>query len=339
MYVITVFIFSICIIIGVQIRARVDAYHRETQVAIKNDQWNFIRSHIVASQATTKYVLNQDVKELKEDMIENLDFDELRDALSNNKYYKPFDDMLKSYFETNVYTKNGMDAARNSIFIMVNGNIIASYGHDQITADPSYDKTTLEFQNNSLYDIINKQFYNTSLSLHAYSQLLTQESSNLIIWQQSGPSDRSLPIYSTITMEDLENVYKKYGLDALGNYEILNAVYINDYTNIFGEDDNQSNAMNSDKIVIVQKFNIKDYLNTYSIKPDPKDIDKIEREYTHANMSIGLLEILLYIVITLVIIWAVRGINHEINEYVAYRDDNRIKHIDDDNASDEKDNE
>ena len=77
--------------------------------------------------------------------------------------------------------------------------------------------------------------------------------------------------------DDPDSFVLNYGIDALKSFEFLIPVYITEYGDVFGNyDDHTIESVNKDKIIIVQKLNIVDYINFYC--PELFDISESDKQ-------------------------------------------------------------
>ena len=194
------------------------------------------------------------------DIKTNLDMDKLRDCMDNNLPYPEFDGILRKHLQGNAFinTNAVINRNRNNIFVIINGKMVATYIHgSQFTGDAAIEMGSSV----TPQDLINEYFYNPELSNDAIEKILRQYN-GLIVWQQRKPIDSSIPKYTTFGMDDLAYIYENYGIDGFESFDILLPVYITEYGNIFGDYDvpGESKFDDNNKIIIVQKLNLKDYI-------------------------------------------------------------------------------
>ena len=252
----TITIFILCSIRKVVLEFRNVAY--EEYIEQETEKFDIILDDAIE---LGRFGLKNSANKIQLDIEENLDMDKLEDCLLNNTPYPEFDAILRETLQKNVYTRySDIDQNRNNIFVIINGNVVASYNHDgKIFSSP-----VRLGSDNKVEDIIGTKFFNVSLSQRAINMILNQYKGHLIIWQENQPKNPDIPKYTTMNRNTLHDILHKFGIEGLESYEILIPVYITEYGNIFGDIDvpGDSNTSNN-KIILVQKLNLVDYIDHY----------------------------------------------------------------------------
>ena len=216
---------------------------------------------------------------IQKDIKEKLDLKVLKTCMNDNLPYPEFDNILRDNLQYNVFTKHKeMDNNRNNIFVLVNGNIVASYNH----VNDAFDDVIKLGSTITLDHMINEYYYNKELSLGASHKLNTQYK-DLLVWQSYDPG-YEYKKYSNINLKTLDEIFIRDGLDVLKSYELLIPTYITDYGNIFGDSDIPGSNEKNNKIIIVQKLNIVDWINYKHpgfFTPDTTD----DIDYNYNNLS------------------------------------------------------
>ena len=222
---------------------------------------------------TASYSLQKDIKE-------KLDLSVLKTCMNDNLPYPEFDNVLRDNLQYNAFTKHKeMDNNRNNIFVLVNGNIVASYGH---TYD-AFDNVIKLGSTVTLEHMIREYYYNKELSLDT-SHKLNNQYKDLLVWQSCDPG-KGYEKYDRVNLKTLDEIFIRDGFEALSTYEILIPTYITDYGNIFGDVDIPGSNEKTNKIIIVQKLNIVDWINYKHpgfFTPDTTD----DIEYNYNNLSV-----------------------------------------------------
>ena len=285
-YIIIFALFLITISVSVGIRKGIASYGDTAYNEYVDEKLNTFDSILHGAIDLGEFGLTNSSNKLQQEIKENLDMDRLEDCLLANKRYPEFDRLLRDNLQKNVYTRySGVDQNRNSIFVMVNGNIIASYTHDDSIFSTSIYLGAFE---TNAEEMVQNGFYNIELSLNAIDMIKNQYK-GLIIWQQDAPT-LDIPKYSRMTIETLHDILLEYGLDGLESFEILIPEYITEYGNMFGDTDIPgSNTERDNKLILVQKLNIVDYIEYhYPEFATVFDSDQLIDEYDRLTMMINI---------------------------------------------------
>ena len=202
---------------------------------------------------------------ISDEINRTIDLDELKNIMDNNLPCPELDEIFRKSLQTNPYigASPTISGNRNNIFVIINGKIVADYIHDNKLYS-AYKEHEPVVMGSSVApeDIIENGFYNKALSLDAVDKIKKQYK-GLIVWQQREPVYYDdIPMYDTFGLKELHEVFTKYGVDGLDSFDILLPVYITEYGNIFGDYDipGETTLDNNNKIIIVQKLNLRDYI-------------------------------------------------------------------------------
>lgn len=207
---------------------------------------------------------------IQQDIEMKMDKEELKTIFAENLPSPEFDQILRSSLQKNVYTRHEqINQNRNSIFVILNDKFIASYAH--------YDAAATSIRMGygvDVHEFIADNFFNTESGYSAIEKILNQDN-GYIIWQRRDPHNPDIPALNTITIDDIHNILMTEGLSGLKSFEFLIPSYITEYGDVFGNyDDHNIKNINKDKIIIVQKLNIVDYINYHCPELFETDIMK-----------------------------------------------------------------
>lgn len=314
-YIISIGLLVITAITSFSTRILIDINY-ENYIEKYNDiRWTFVYSNIKSAIKISKLDLRNRGNNISYNINNNLDKDQVLSMIRDNIYYPDLYILLKNNLQNNIFTSTEyVDKNRNNIFVLSNGKMIANFGNiKNYRTRLSPDGTNFLISNDIKTDIIDKNFFNRVLSLNAIRKIESQ-SDDIIIWQSRKPKYSDLPVYGDIGEKELKNIFFKYGIDGLESFEILVPFYITEYGNVFGETVVSNDDNITDKIIIVQKINLKDYFTTFNpINNDilsSRQLDTLEENYTNMNNIILLFEIVLYICILIFIYMICTNINN-----------------------------
>ena len=270
--IVVLFFVTIFTILGM--RASIYNYNNNITISHKANMVKMFDEMLDQAIELGKFGATNSANKIQQDIKLQLDEETLKNSFANNLPYPEFDQVLRSSLQKNVFTRySQINQNRNSMFVILNGKLIASYAH--------YDAATQSIKMGygaDIYDFISNNFYNVESGHYALNKILNQDN-GYIIWQRRDPSNSNIPKIENITISDIHNIFLNYGIDALKSFEFLIPVYITEYGDVFGNyDDHTIDAKNKDKIIIVQKLNITDYVNFYC--PELFDISEYNEQVT-----------------------------------------------------------
>lgn len=314
-YIISLFLFSGCIVIMNGIKQTTKTYYETSIQNYEGSLWEAFYSNLKNAQEFGRFAITNCSKEIQKDIYSDLDMNKLKFSLENNVYYPEFDLILRNAFQDNIFTLRSynINRNRNSIFVLCNGKIVANYSYDGMYGIVYKDDLIIE--GNDIKDIITNRFYNKRLSLNALDKI-EKHSSDLIVWQESIPNNANDKVYTSFDWSTIKEIFQTKGIDGFASYEILIPTYITDYGNIFGEYDNNNGEANN-KLIIVQKLNIKDYFTALMPSMDMVSFNRLnEMKNIYSNIQIitNIFEIILYLSIGAYLTFVVFNINRLIDE-------------------------
>lgn len=292
-----------------------DIIHESYQDA----RWDIIKSNIDAAIQLGEFGLINSSNKIQLDIKDSLDLDKLKTSLSDNDPYPEFDKILRNTLQKNVFTREsvGMDQNINSIFVMVNGRLIANYTHNK----DFISSTTKLGDENSIYEIVEDTAYNKELCKNAIRKIENQQNEDIIIWQRNAPKNSDIPMYTNMTYDSLRCIFNEYGIEGLESYDILIPVYITEYGNIFGDYDTPYNVEGNNKLILVQRLNVYDYLLHYApYALNDLDVSWLEMSHNSLISYIHIFECILYVAIVSYVLIVTVNINRIIDEQ-DYNDD------------------
>lgn len=321
------FAITICTFIG--LRSSVMEYASRAEIIYEDRQLKLFDTILNDAIELGRFGLVNSSNKLQQDIKQNLDLDELKYDLEYNRPNAEFDNILRDSLQTNIFTKNGMSSNRNSIFVIVNGNIIAHYSHDSVYLS-EYLTRLGDTDPLDIYSIVDSQFYNKELSTKAIDRLINQEA-GYIVWQSRAPKNgMDIPKYSNITINEIHDIFLKYGYEGLESYEFLITSYITSYGNMFGDYDSTTGTVNN-KIILVQKLNIVDYIKEFH--PDVFDNFKDQTLYRNYSQMMTNINIFIILECMAIIGYAIMFINYYNHKIIV---EEIISEIEDDNEDDDK---
>ena len=284
-YIIIFALFLITISVSAGIRKGIASYGDIAYNEYVDEKLNTFDSILQGAIDIGQFGLTNSSNKLQQEIRANLDMDRLEDCLLVGKRYPEFDVLLRNNLQKNVYTRySDVDQNRNNIFVMVNGNIIATYNHDDTKFPNSIYLGAFE---TNAKEMVQDTFYNVELSEYAID-MVEKQYKGLIIWQQDAPS-LDIPKYSRVTLDTLHEILLEYGLEGLESFEILIPEYITEYGNMFGDTDVPgSNTDRDNKLILVQKLNIVDYINYHFPEFSVLDSEALVNEYNRLTMMINI---------------------------------------------------
>jgi hypothetical protein len=240
-----------------------------------DDEWNFISSIIIENQdkATIQgnYLKEGIVKDIKNTYI---DKDKLKYDLKN------FDvnSQLSIIFNNNLQGKYiNMDNDNNDLFLI---DTFTKSPDIDLTGRILYDKSVNCSSKGEMRDLARElsMHYNYNLGYDAFKKTLQHNDEKPIFIEYLRSDNPNHINLDSASLDGLKEVYVKEGLSGLSTYEILTPIYIDDKSDILGQDVVQNNGvLNKDslQLVLIQGFSIKDAMqkHTQSLLLEDKNYD------------------------------------------------------------------
>lgn len=248
------------LVVSVGIRTLVSNFAEQTLISYSTHEQLLFDTILEDAIDVGKVNLLDASESIQEEINATMDLEQLESDLETNSPNDQFDSILRKYLMSNSYIDEGMDENRNSIFVLVNNNLVANYSHDKV-GNNTTDYALGEENSENIYHIIEESFYNVELSTQAIDDINDQKMTDYVIWQERSPSLVSdIPMYSRMTINDIHDIFDNYGVNGFSSFEFLIPVYITNHGNLFGEYDSTTSLVDN-KIIIVQRLNLTDYIN------------------------------------------------------------------------------
>ena len=242
----------------------------------KENQWNYINSLIVENQQKAELQSNY----LKEEIVEDItstyknDTDRLKYDLDNFSTQSDLSKILSNRLTGKYLT---VDNDNNDLFAM------STYGESKdidLKGKIIFDKSVNCSSNSEVRDFARElsQHYNYDLGYNAINRILQVNKTKPIFWEYLSSSNPNHIKLTDCSLDGLKEVYMAEGLEGLRTYEFLNPIYIQDKTDILGNDKITNDGMynnNSRQLVIVQGYNIVDIINNNHVT----EITTIQNSY------------------------------------------------------------
>ena len=290
-YLIIAMLFVLIVIVLLGIRRTVELYKTVAYEEYTENQEETFIDVVNGAIALGESGVNNSSLILQRRLNEEMNMDKLRVCLSSGVDYPEFEAILRDTLQTNVFTHYGlMNANRNSIIVIANERIIASYTHDGTI----YSSGAKVSSNLNIKNMIEENFYNSKLGLDSLNKIENQYT-GVIIWQSREPQNPDIPKYTSMTFDDIVYIFNKFGVEGLESFDIIIPAYITEYGNIFGDYDipGETSRNSDNKIIILQKLNLTDYINSHFPRVFSKNtITKVLQRFNTITDIINLLIVL-----------------------------------------------
>lgn len=220
-------------------------------------QWDSISNIIHASDISSKNKARYISKKIELELIKGYDnIGDLKKELGT----KQFSEKFYSILERNLSDDNSIRNRNNYHYIVgIKEGVISIFSDNknQLKTDDKYIDWTTYASSSP----------NPTLAQNSLEDILSQEN-KLVYWQTSKiPYPEYKPI-SEPTLDNLEKLYKKYGVNILKNFSLLTASYITEEGDMFGTLDHTFMKENKNyKLLIVQSTNLYDLIKPYIDEP------------------------------------------------------------------------
>ena len=209
----------------------------------------------VDAKSTTQ--LKDISRNITDEIYGSFDMVALQKQMTSGNYPEELKEVFKKNI-INVSTVAGLDPMYNNVFICNSDGIIADFSNvyasekEARTWEYEYSKST-----------------NPKMLEATVKHILNQNISTLFVEEVAHPSDyitEDNQQYTTLTTTDLINVYNKYGLDGLKQYNFFVPVYVMENNDIFGTNDIEDGVrVKNNKFIIIQRYNLYDYIIKYNL--------------------------------------------------------------------------
>lgn len=264
-------VFLTTIILFTMIISDVDGYYKDIE--------DYIFTIQSSSVIEIKNLLEDDldkslqtVSEQMEEEILQLDLDELEEQLNRGVIPDELSNIFEKYY-TDLYL-TGIENDDNDIFICTSNGII--YDSDlQYASEKGLER-------NWDYEISHQ--YNKDMASKTISNLLYKNSDSFLVFERKCSHEYGHQIYSSINEESLKTIISTEGLERLKDYTFLVPLYITENGDIFGKDDVvDGHLQKNNKFIIVQEYNLYDYIMIHHSLDSHMNITTIKRDHTRLD--------------------------------------------------------
>ena len=196
-------------------------------------------------------------RSITDEIYDSFDMVTLQKQMTSGNY----PDNLKEVFKKNIInvcTVSGLDPMYNNVFICNSDGIIADFSN--VYASEKEARTWK-------YEI--SKSANPEMLQSTINHILNQNISTLFVEEVKHPADyndEDNKKYVTLTTTDLLDIYDKYGLDGLKQYNFFVPVYVMENNDIFGTNDIEDGVrVKNNKFIIIQRYNLYDYIIKYNL--------------------------------------------------------------------------
>ena len=179
---------------------------------------------------------------IENDIKETINLDELQGQMDKGIYSKELENIFANHIKSN-----------NNIMICNKDGIITDYNLSRATEDRSWEAE------------INNQ-YNKELAKTTIKNILNQNTDSILVFESTKSKEEGHKYLSSLTEDDIIEIYLNEGIDGLKNYVFVVPAYITDKGDIFGKNDIfQGHKQNTNKIIVLQVYNLYDHIKDYNI--------------------------------------------------------------------------
>jgi hypothetical protein len=228
----------------------------------KENEWNYVESVLTENEQKSEiqatYIKEEIVQDISNTYSDNT---KLKYDLDNFNNQNDLAKILNNRLSNRYINENNDN---NDLFII-------STWQDSQSIDLKgrviYDKSINCSSNGEIRDFARElsQHYNYELGYNAINRILQNNKEKPIFWEYLSSSNSNHIKLSDCSIDGLKEVYIKEGIEGLKTYEILNPVYIQDKSDILGNDKITSDGKNNTEnrqLVVIQGFNLWEALKT-----------------------------------------------------------------------------
>ncbi len=281
MMIFVMLVFSSSIFVYNNIITVVKSNEEKTISDFKKEQFDVIWSSLnTLSLQSEKEVskissnIENDILALSDEKLEKLQYD-----MNTGIHNEDLHNILMKNIEHQ--SLNDINNHRNGLVIMSNEGFIEDFNYRRANLiSDKYDKSFRQWEESI------KNSYNKELDENAIDKLLNRTSGIIALESYNLIKNNDHIKIKELNYDSLMEVYLKEGIEGLRNYQIFVPYYITDIGDIFGNlDITQGIKSNTNKIIVVQEFNLYDQIisskseifNTDEIKPLTDRYDNLLR--------------------------------------------------------------
>lgn len=194
---------------------------------------------------------------------------------------------LLNIFENNIKGKTfkNLNNSRNGMLIVNADGIICDMNIGK-------DRESLSYSSNIRLWKYEFAFHDNKILTNSAITKLIDQSNDMIVW------DNGIDKYNInngINKYILKEIYLKDGIEGFKNYDFLCAAYINEYSDIFGQEDLVGTKYTkTHKFIVIQKINLYDIIvQDHKFIADNNMYDNIDSSYDHIINSMYVLGLFL----------------------------------------------
>lgn len=248
--------------------------------------YNILLDNLDSAKNNARTVADEIEMDIKDYYGDNLN--KLKKDLDDSIYPKK----LLDIFKNNIKNKNfkNLDNSRNGMIVANKSGVLCDMSLDK-------DRESLSYSSTIRYWKYEYPFHDNRILCKNAISKLTNQSNDLIVW------DNGIDKYNIkdgMNKSILKQIYLEEGIEGFKNYDFLCAAYINEFSDIFGQEDIIGTQYNVEvhKFIVVQKINLYDIISKDNKFILDKDMyNAINYSYSHIIYNMFILGIFLSLVI------------------------------------------
>lgn len=256
-------VISFVLIINSIITSSLKNVDTQLEESKKEISWNFVQLILENSYKSADDNITTIGINIKHSILRsyNLTKEEDVELLKNDIKNPSPDSRLASILNDNCNEKYFMVENENNNIIIANNDGIIFDKSLHTSYDPNSDSTNVRLWKDYLYD----NHINDNLTCLAYKTIKKELNYPYIFIEHKpyGIERENHELATDMTINEIERIYKKEGMEGLKNYEFLVPYYITETGDIFGKPDVSEFGIKNDnfKLIIIQKFSLYDIVN------------------------------------------------------------------------------
>lgn len=245
---------------------------------IKRYSYNTQTETVLSSKREIEFILNEPLKktakEIETEIKETLDLKDLEQKLNSGKI--PYElDLVFCKFANQPNHSLMDDSIRSNIFVCTKNGVI--YDQNLENATSSDQDRNWEFE-------IDRQ-YNTEMATLTIQNLLNKNSTEILVFERDQNENPDHIYYDHLNENIIKKIISTEGLEGLKEYTFLVPVYITENGDIFGKEDIiAGHVQDNNKFIVVQEYNLYDYIVYHHYLDTYDNISEIEHSYTLVHL-------------------------------------------------------
>lgn len=243
--------------------------------------YNVQTESILSAKREIEFIINEPLKtsakSIETEIKETLDLDALEQKLNKGKIPHELD-IIFCKFTKGSKCSYIDDSIRTNIFVCTKNGVI--YDQDLGNATSNDQDRNWEFE-------IARQ-YNNEMAAKTIENLLNKNSTEMLVFERDQTENSNHKYYDHLNENIIKEIISSEGIDGLKEYSFLVPIYITENGDIFGKEDIVAgHIQDNNKFIVVQEYNLYDYI-TYNHYIEVYDnISEIDHSY-------NLVHVLLY---------------------------------------------